>query len=155
MPFQPVDVPGTPGYEVFPARLLHQGETVGGDEIFEEVGRDDGRHLFLIVDVCGHGKPGALIVGELRDQYLPQSLCQNNQPAVLLKCLNELLQNEVFTSGLFVVALAVLMDDAEVHVDRGERGAAGTVDRLTGCRLATLGGARRNVPGRGCPRWRV
>jgi len=110
MPFELLNVPDVAGHEVIPALLLHQGEAVGGDAVFVEVGRQDGGHLFLIVDVCGHGPPAARIVQDLGSLYLPLPRCDNKQPGILLAALNDALQLEFFHSGRFVAALAVLID---------------------------------------------
>jgi hypothetical protein len=121
MPFQPLDVPNVTACEVFQALLLHRGEAVGGDAIFEEVHRQDGKHLFLIVDVMGHGGSAARLVGELREHYLPiwlhgQPVCEDRQPGELLTVLYELLRNEFFTSGKLLAAQAVLIDDNGVVI---------------------------------------
>jgi serine phosphatase RsbU (regulator of sigma subunit) len=110
MPFELLNVPDVAGHEVIPALLLHQGESVGGDAVFVEVGRHDGGHLFLIVDVCGHGPQAARIVQDLGSAYLPLPVCDNKRPGILLAALNDLLEDEFLDSGRFVAALAVLID---------------------------------------------
>jgi sigma-B regulation protein RsbU (phosphoserine phosphatase) len=110
MPFDALDPsPALPGIDYFPALFLHQGETVSGDAIFPSHNRLDGRFLFLLIDVAGHGQPTAGIVAEVH-LFLQDPVCHNQQPAALLQVLNGMLQQTFAATGRFVAGLAVLLD---------------------------------------------
>jgi sigma-B regulation protein RsbU (phosphoserine phosphatase) len=110
MPFALLDSPPViPGFEYFPALLLYRGETVDGDAIFPERNRLDGRFLFLLIDVAGHGQPAADIVAEV-GLFLQDPVCENQQPAALLQILNGMLQQTFAATSRFVAGLAILFD---------------------------------------------
>jgi serine phosphatase RsbU (regulator of sigma subunit) len=111
MPFQPLTVPVTiGGLIVFPAHQPCHGETVSGDGLFVEIGRQDGSLLFLMVDVMGHGHAAAQTITLLEQQVLRDPRCADLQPASLLTILNELLQVEFTVTGRFVAALVLLAE---------------------------------------------
>jgi serine phosphatase RsbU (regulator of sigma subunit) len=110
MPFHPFDSPPpVPSFDFFPALFLCRGEAVNGDAVFPETGRADGRFLFLIIDVAGHGPTAAAIVDEVR-LMLQDSACHDQQPADLLQILNGMLQQTFAATMRFVAALAILID---------------------------------------------
>jgi sigma-B regulation protein RsbU (phosphoserine phosphatase) len=110
MPFDaPNSSPVIHGFDYFPALFLHQGETVSGDAVFPSHARLDGRFLFLLIDVAGHGPQAADIVAEVH-LFLQDAVCHNQQPAALLQILNGMLQQTFATTGRFVAGLAVLSD---------------------------------------------
>jgi serine phosphatase RsbU (regulator of sigma subunit) len=111
MPFPVLNPPPVvPGFDYFPALLLHRGETVSGDEVFPSHHRVDGRFLFLLIDVTGHGPQAHTIVENVR-QYLQDPVCNDQQPAALLQILNGMLQIDFAATNRFVAGLAVLIDD--------------------------------------------
>ncbi len=110
MPFRLLDSPLlVPGFDYFPALFLCRGETVDGDAVFPSRDRADGRYLFLLIDVAGHGQPAADVVAEVR-LLLQDAACENQQPATLLQILNGMLQQTFAATERFVAALAVLFD---------------------------------------------
>jgi sigma-B regulation protein RsbU (phosphoserine phosphatase) len=110
MPFRLLDSPPViPGFDYFPALLVYRGETVDGDAVFFSRDRSDGRFLFLLIDVAGHGQPAADVVDEVR-LFLQDPVCENQQPGALLQILNGMLQQTFAAIGRFVAALAVLFD---------------------------------------------
>jgi sigma-B regulation protein RsbU (phosphoserine phosphatase) len=110
MPFRMLDsLPLIPGFDYFPALFLYRGEAVSGDAVFLSCDRSDGRFLFLLIDVTGHGQPAADVVAEVR-LHLQDPVCENQQPAALLQILNGMLQQTFAATNSFVAGLAVLFD---------------------------------------------
>jgi serine phosphatase RsbU (regulator of sigma subunit) len=114
MPFTTPGPPAfLPGFDFFAALFLYQGEAVGGDAIFTERSRADGKFLFLMVDVAGHGQQAAGIVALIRNQFLSDPICENLSPGRLLGLVNTLLIQAFRALGIddrFVAALAILVD---------------------------------------------
>jgi Stage II sporulation protein E (SpoIIE) len=107
MPFQqvPPDV-AVPGFEMASATQPFFGETVNGDALFVESGRQDGAILLLLVDVTHHG-PRTLPTMHALHALLAQTFYQNRQPADLLQWLHDALAPQFDITENFVAALAV------------------------------------------------
>jgi serine phosphatase RsbU (regulator of sigma subunit) len=111
MPFQPLTAALTlGGITAIPAQHPCHGETVSGDGLFVEIGRQDSV-LFLLVDVMGHGKPAAQDLALLESQLLPDPAYQNLQPGELLTRMNNWVQAQLGTTGRFVTCLALLAEE--------------------------------------------
>src|SRR5262245_24282239 len=87
-----------------------RGADQGGDGLFVEAGRADGRPLFLLVDVTGHGRDAAPGLAFLRDHLLADPHVWGRSPADLLQTLHGMLQPFFLETGRFVAALAVRVD---------------------------------------------
>jgi hypothetical protein len=123
MPFQPAaPTLAIPGFEGCLALVPCHGETVSGDAVFEEVGRIDGRHLFLLLDVAGHGPPAAEIVSFVFEQLRADPIYLALGPGQLLARLHELLEPMFPATYRFVAALAVLVDGANGWLVGGSAG---------------------------------
>src|SRR5262245_14725527 len=93
MPFTtppPADALGSVRYcwQGCPAR----GAAAGGDALLLELGRDDGRALFLLLDVTGHGDDAAPALAFVRDHLLADPHVWHRRPADLLRTLHGMLQ---------------------------------------------------------------
>jgi serine phosphatase RsbU (regulator of sigma subunit) len=73
----------------------------------------DGRHAFIIADVCGHGLGPALLMASC-SAYARAVLAGVSDPARVLELLNRLLQTELASGRFITLALAVL--DAQAGV---------------------------------------
>ncbi len=96
--------------EVASAAVPQHGESVSGDGLFVETGRQDGGVMLLLVDVMGHGAGAAATVASLWNQHLPDPACQNRRPAELLTVLHNGLQQEWLTTSRFAAAMALLVN---------------------------------------------
>lgn len=111
MPFQPLAAVFAFGTIAgVSAQETHKGETVSGDGVFVETGRqNDPCWHFLLVDVMGHGVQAAQVVIDLQNRLLVSPASQNLRPADLLKELHDALQIQYAVTGRHVAALALLV----------------------------------------------
>ena len=66
----------------------HHEEVVSGDALFLEDGRRDGRLLFLMIDVTGHGRRAAAVVDLFRTFYLRDEMSLEKSPYELMRVLD-------------------------------------------------------------------
>jgi serine phosphatase RsbU (regulator of sigma subunit) len=113
MPFRPfAGSLAWPTIEVASAAVPQHGESVSGDGLFVEMGRQDGGVMLLLVDVMGHGAGAAAMVATLWNRYLSNPDCQDLRPAELLTKLHGWLEPEWNATQQFVAALALLVNRA-------------------------------------------
>lgn len=123
MPFQPASPNlSITGFDGCWAHVPCHGETESGDGLFEEVGRSDGRHLLLLVDVAGHGPPAAAIVSFVFSHLQTDPVSRNRSPSDLLILLNILLEPVFIASTRFVAAQAILVDSQSGTLVGGNAG---------------------------------
>ncbi len=104
--------PQIEGYEL--AHLLLPALGVGGDFIHWSL-RPDGRHALVIGDVCGKGVPAALYMAYVSG--LLHEIVPTAQSAVdMLERANRAL-HPILEPGMFVTALAVLLDPTEHEIE--------------------------------------
>jgi serine phosphatase RsbU (regulator of sigma subunit) len=101
----------------------HHGETLSGDALFLEEVRPDGRLVFLLIDVMGHGPEAEFVVDLFRKLYLVDNAVRCRAPAELCLALASLtapyfagIGSADSAKGLFTVALAVLIDPSTCEV---------------------------------------
>jgi serine phosphatase RsbU (regulator of sigma subunit) len=123
MPFQPAPAAlSIPGFDGYSTVVPCHGETQSGDGLFEEVGRQDGRCLLLLVDVAGHGPPAARVLSIIAERLLPDARCHDRDPRELLAQLNERLEPTFAATSRFVTALAILIDGGSGKLVGGNAG---------------------------------
>jgi serine phosphatase RsbU (regulator of sigma subunit) len=122
MPFQQVrpDIV-LPGFEMASATEPHFGETINGDALFVETGRNDGAFLLLLVDVTHHG-PRTLPTMQALQAALGDGFYQNRQPADLLQWLHDALAPQFDLTENFVAALAVRVEAGRADVTAANAG---------------------------------
>jgi serine phosphatase RsbU (regulator of sigma subunit) len=128
MPFLTNPPAGTQGALTFAWVTQPLDHPVGGDALFQEVGRPDGRVLLLLVDVTHHGESAAEMVHLLADHFLSDSACDGLSPAALLTKLHGMLlpywaAQPPTISERFVEALALLVDASAGRVVASRSGA--------------------------------
>ncbi len=108
--------------EVASAAVPQHGESVSGDGLFVETGRQDGGVMLLLVDVMGHGAAAAAMVATLWNRYLSNPDCQDLRPAELLTKLHGWLEPEWNATQQFVAALALLVNGTGGTADGANAG---------------------------------
>jgi serine phosphatase RsbU (regulator of sigma subunit) len=113
MPFQqiPPDIV-LPGFELVSATQPYFGESVNGDALFVETGRNDGAILLLLLDIQGHGPGTSVTMTVLRSSLLGANTYENQEPAELLKRLHGVLYSWP-PQFSHVAALALLVRAAD------------------------------------------
>lgn len=114
MPFSTPPPCGTIGSLQYRWAVQHaRGESVGGDALFLEGDRRDGRAMFLLVDAEGKGAHAAQIVEVIDAQLRSFATLRNRQPGELLSDLHSRLGPIWAIQGVterFVGAYAILVD---------------------------------------------
>jgi sigma-B regulation protein RsbU (phosphoserine phosphatase) len=99
----------------------YRGETVNGDRLFVETGRQDGACLVLLVDVTHHG-PATVPTMQALCNALNDAFYHDRRPADLLQWLHDALAPQNDITGNVVAAIAVWLGPQNSAVSAANAG---------------------------------